>query len=116
MKRIVALVPDMIDRSRVAAAASAAGRELVVVREASDLVGRVGEDTDLVLLDLARPGVLEVLADLEGTRTIGFASHVDRDLIRRARAAGCGKVLARSAFFSGLGALLSDDEPDAVGT
>jgi hypothetical protein len=109
---VLAFVPDLMDRSRVVAAASAAGRQLEVVRTPAELVERatavpgVSPDT-LVLLDLGRPGVVEALAALGGVTSVGFASHVDRDLLRRARAAGCGRVLARSAFFGGLGELLA---------
>jgi hypothetical protein len=38
--------------------------------------------------------------------TVGFGSHVDRELLEAARAAGCDQVLARSAFFSRLQQIL----------
>jgi hypothetical protein len=63
-------------------------------------------EADVVVLDLSRPGVIEVLARLAGVRTIGFGSHVDLDTLQAARDAGCGVVLARSAFFSGLPGVL----------
>jgi hypothetical protein len=97
MKRVVAYVPDLMDRSRISAAA---GGAVTFVATPSDLVG-AAVDTDLVIVDLGRPGVLERLADLS-TRTVGFASHVDRDLMAAAREAGCDQILARSAFFSRL--------------
>jgi hypothetical protein len=59
-----------------------------------------------VLFRSGRPGVLEVLPSVSA-RVIGFGSHVDRDLLAAARAAGCDQVLARSAFFSRLPQLLS---------
>jgi hypothetical protein len=43
--------------------------------------------------------VLDVLPRLGAVRTVGFASHVDDDLLAAARAAGCDEVLARSVFF-----------------
>lgn len=106
---VVAFVPDMIDRSRLAAAAAAAGRTLELVRTPGELAERAGSGAVLCLLDLARPGVVEILPSLAGMQTVGFASHVERDLISRARAAGCGRVLARSAFFGSLGDLLRLD-------
>ena len=96
--RIVAYVPDLMDRSKVAAAADALGAELVVVAGAAALTA-AAVGADVVVIDLGRPGVLDALADLRGARTVGFASHVDADLLREARKAGCGRVLARSAFF-----------------
>jgi hypothetical protein len=110
---VVAFVPDLLDRSRVSAAAAAASRSIVVARTPEDLVDLATTGATLVV-DLARPGVLEVLGRLGAVTTIGFASHVDAELIRAARAAGCTRVLARSAFFTGLAGLLAaPPEPGA---
>ncbi len=89
---ILAFVPDLMDRSKVAAAGT-----VTFVQQPADLTG---QPADLVIVDLSRPGVLDALPDLAGTRVIGFASHVDRALMDAARAAGCTEVLARSVFFS----------------
>ena len=102
MTRIAAYVPDLIDRSKVAAAGRDA--ELTFVRGPDELAA-VG--ADVVVVDLARPGVLEALPSLAAARTIGFASHVDTTLADAARAAGCSEVLPRSRFFSSLGDLLA---------
>jgi hypothetical protein len=96
--RVLAYVPDLMDRSRISAAA-------VDVTFARSPAALEAADADLVVVDLGRPGVLDVLGRI-GVPVIGFASHVDRDLMASARAAGCGTVLARSAFFSRLGQLL----------
>ena len=91
--RIVAFVPDLMDRSRLS------GREIDFVASASALTE---EDADLYVVDLSRPGALDAIAVLHDKRVVGFGSHVDTDLLRAARAAGCDAVLARSAFFSHL--------------
>lgn len=103
--RALALVPDLMDRSKVEAAARAAGVELELVGTAADLAGRA-EGADLVIVDLGRPGVLDALGQLAGLRTVGFGSHVDRELLGAAAAAGCATVMARSAFFGRVGGLL----------
>lgn len=95
---ILAHVPDLIDRSKV----SAAG-DVTFVKEADQLRDA---RADLVIVDVARPGVLEVLASITCPRIVGFASHVDRPLMDAARAAGCTEVLARSAFFNRLSDLI----------
>ena len=96
--RVVALVPDLMDRSKLARLGDV---EVVHVRRADELAA-TAVDSDLVVLDLSRPGVLDALrAGLAGT-VVGFASHVDADLIDAARAAGCTEVLPRSAFFARL--------------
>ncbi|MGH9066069.1 MAG: hypothetical protein ACRD0J_00870 [Acidimicrobiales bacterium] len=108
MMRVVAFVPDLMDRSKVEVAAQAAGAELELVARADDLATGVERGADLVVVDLGRPGVLDGLAGLGRVRTVGFGSHVDRDLLRAASDAGCSQVLARSAFFRRLPDLLRD--------
>ncbi|HUR18287.1 MAG TPA: hypothetical protein VMZ51_05035 [Acidimicrobiales bacterium] len=100
MTRIAAYVPDLMDRSKVAAAVP----DVVFVATPAALATA---DADIVVVDLSRPGVLEVLPELMDTRTIGFGSHVHRDLLAAATAAGCREVLPRSRFFADLPALLS---------
>lgn len=99
MKRVVAYVPDLMDRSRFGQAGS------VHFVDRPDQLVLASQEADLVIVDLGRPGVLEVLPDL-GVPTVGFGSHVDRELLQAARAAGCDQVLARSAFFSRLREML----------
>jgi hypothetical protein len=98
---ILAYVPDLMDRSKVAA-----GREVTLVASPAQLVAQAGPTTTIVV-DLSRPGVLEVLGVLvaTGARVVAFGSHVDRERLDAARAAGA-EVLARSAFFSDLARVL----------
>lgn len=107
MTRIVAFVPDLMDRSRVRAAA--AGRPVEFVGSAGDLVGAVTAiPTALVLVDLNRPGALDALPALHGrVQVLAFGSHVDRDLLAAGRAAGAD-VLARSELFRRLPELLAE--------
>lgn len=97
---LVGFVPDLMDRSKVAAAVPGA----VFVSAAADLAATEG---DVVVLDLGRPGALEALPALADRRTVGFASHVDTELLAAAQAAGCSVVLPRSRFFAGLPGVLA---------
>jgi len=100
MTRILAYVPDLMDRSKVAAAG-----DCVFASRPADLAG-LCPSADLVVVDLTRPGVVEVLADLDA-RVIGFANHTSRDAMDAARAAGCEQVLPRSEFFARIDELLA---------
>lgn len=104
VQSVVAYVPDLMDRSKVSAAA---GGEVRFVGR-PDALGAAAATADLVVVDLSRPGVIDALPDVAalGVRVIGFGSHVERDLLDEARAAGCSQVLARSAFFAQLPTLL----------
>jgi hypothetical protein len=99
MSRIVAYVPDLMDRSKVAAAG-----DCVFVSRPDDLAA-LSPSADVVVVDLTRPGVVDVLTDVKG-RVIGFANHTARDVMDAARAAGCEQVLPRSDFFARIDELL----------
>ena len=89
-----ALVADLMDRSRISAAAPHAR----FVRTPEELVG-----ADLAIVDLQR---VELSAIPPGMRTIGFASHVDRTTITAAAAAGI-EAMPRSEFFRRVGELMA---------
>ena len=90
-RRVVAFVPDLMDRSRL----SAPGVEVAFV---GDPEGLADAHADLAVADLARPGVIEALGAVTGP-TVGFVAHVDAASMAAALAAGCDEVLARSRFF-----------------
>jgi hypothetical protein len=91
--KILVYAPDLMDRSKIAAALPGAR----FVGAPVELAG----EADLVIVDLSRPGALDALPAITA-RTIGFGSHVDTDLLDAARAAGCDEVLPRSRFFARL--------------
>jgi hypothetical protein len=88
--RIVAFAPDLMDRSKISAAAPEV--QFVTLDQLPTV------EADLVLIDLSRPGAAD---SLPKAKWIGFASHVDRDLFE------LGHVLPRSKFFADLPALLT---------
>ena len=101
MTSVVVYVPDLIDRSKLAAALPGAtflqGPEALLDQAAG---------ADLVVVDLGRPGVSDALPALvaTGARVVGFAAHVDRNTLEEASAAGC-QAMPRSQFFRSLGDL-----------
>ena len=104
MQSVVAYVPDLMDRSKVSAAASD-----VRFVPRPEALADAAATADLVVVDLSRPGVMDALVEVAalGVRVIGFGSHVDRDVLDEARSAGCSQVLARSAFFGQIDQLLA---------
>ena len=87
----LAYIPDLMDRSRLG------GLDVTFVAHPDELLAAT--DGDVVVVDLARPGVLDVVGRVRTGRTIGFGSHVDTALLEAARTAGCDEVMARSEFF-----------------
>ena len=122
---VLAYVPDLMDRSKLAAAAPdttfvASPAELVAAAVAATVAaaegaadeGAVAGGADggatLVVADLGRPGVLDALPAVvaTGARVIGFGSHVDRSTLEAAAATGC-EAMPRSQFFRSLGDLVN---------
>lgn len=91
---VAAFAPDLMDQSKLRGAID----DLVMLRNPAALAST---DAAIVLVDLGRPGVLDVIDAIAG-RVIGFGSHVDDALLAAAEAAGCDEVMARSVFFSRL--------------
>ena len=88
---VVAFVPDLMDQSKLRLQIP----DICFVKEVSELID---VDVDLVLVDLSKSEVLEVLHKID-SKILGFASHVDKEIIAIAEKAGCEKVLPRSKFF-----------------
>ncbi len=106
-RRVLAAVEDLLFRSKISETASSLGIETVFPRSPKKLLEALRESPpDLLILDLnsARFEPLTLLEDVrsdEATRdvpTVGFLSHVQKDLAVAAREAGCERVVARSAF------------------
>jgi hypothetical protein len=105
MSRVVVFAPNLMDRSKIAAAVP--DRDVSFVSAAGAL-SDAAADAEVVVIDLSRFGALERLSALpEGVRSIGFGSHVDTELLRHASAVGCDTVLPRSKFFAEVDSLLA---------
>ncbi len=106
-QRVVAYVPDLMDRSRLSAVP---GIDLRFVNTPGELASLAsGWVPDAVVVDLGRPGVIDALqaGGIPG-RIIGFGSHVDTETLDAARATGCQEVLPRSRFFADPGGVLAE--------
>jgi DNA-binding NarL/FixJ family response regulator len=90
--RVAALVDDLLDRSKLAAAVPAA----TFAREP----GGVGP-ADVIVVDLAAHSgdVVTLRARQPAARIVAYGRHTDTAALAAARAAGADRVLARSAFF-----------------
>lgn len=113
MARVVAVVSDLIFRSKVDATARAAGVEAVTCTRAADAMKALASDAvDLLLVDMTLPGNEAAAAIAAGTtaqprpRIVAFCSHVEESQAAAARQAGADRVLARSAFSAQLADLL----------
>ena len=129
-RRVLAAVEDLLFKSKISETAAQLGVDARFPRTPERLLGALRESPpDLLVLDLnsARFEPLELLRivkhdkDLERVPTVGFLSHVQKDLAVAARKSGCDHVLARSAFTRDLPKILAgrsitvDDSVDEAG-
>jgi hypothetical protein len=94
MTVVVAMVTDLMDRSRITAAIDG---PITFVRrlDADTLAG-----ADVVLVDLTRLDDVGALrAAFPNVRIVAFGPHVDDESLDAARGAGFDVVVARSQFF-----------------
>jgi CheY-like chemotaxis protein len=115
MAGVIALVSDLMFASRIREAAAAKNVGVRSARSPEALLAACREDPpSLVLADLDdnRVRALEAVQALrqdpafQQLTVIGFVSHVDAERAQAAGAAGCSRVLARSAFVQQLPQLL----------
>jgi CheY-like chemotaxis protein len=122
-RRILAAVEDLLFKSKISETASQLGIEAAFPRNSRRLLEAMHESPpDLLVLDLnsSRFEPLTLLEDVrsdEPTRdvpTVGFLSHVQKDLAVAAREAGCDRVVARSAFTKDLPQILAGRTPGTI--
>ena len=100
------LVDDMFFAAKINNAAATSGRVMERVRSREQLEGLAANPPSLIIVDLNADCLdpLEAICFLKGSAElgaipiVGFVSHVQTELIRSARSAGCDHVLPRSAF------------------
>jgi len=104
---ILAILDDLMFTSKIRTAAKQLGVDVSVARSADAALAEMRRaPPSLVILDLNSPrtdplGIVAAMkrdAALASVPTVGFASHVQVDVINAARDAGVDEVLARSAF------------------
>ena len=113
---ILAVLDDLMFSSKIKTAANQLGVDLRFSRSLDGALETMRKNpTTLVLFDLnnqrldplAIVSAMHADPALASIPTIGYASHVQTDVINAARQAGVGEVLARSAFTAQLGDILT---------
>jgi glycine oxidase len=109
----LALIRDILFRSRIDAAAQYSASEVAYASDLEQAIARCGEIRPVtVIIDLsdaafpAAEAGLKIRAAAPQARLIGYASHVDLKALNAARSAGFDLTLSRSEFVSRLAELL----------
>ena len=115
----MAAVEDLLFRSKIGETAAQLGIEASFPRGPKKLEDALRTSPpDLLILDLNSSrfeplGLLRSVKCEGATRdvkTVGFLSHVQKDLAVAAKEAGCDRVMARSAFTRDLPKVLAEGE------
>jgi DNA-binding NarL/FixJ family response regulator len=119
---VLVAVDDLLFSSKIRATAKQAGIDLTFARSPEAILEQARTlQPALVIFDLnsgktdpvATIAALKSDPALAAIRTIGFASHVNTELIAAARAAGADQVVPRSAFAGNLAEILSSSQNTA---
>jgi CheY-like chemotaxis protein len=106
-KKILAIVDDMFFASKIKAVAEAVGADLTLIKSVEALLQKALEvKPDLIVVDLHNQktepislgSLLRADPQLKDIKLLGFFSHVEVELQRRAKEAGFTQVLPRSVF------------------
>ena len=111
---VIVVVDDMFFASKIRAVAEALGIEISFPRSREALVEKARE-ADLIVVDLHNQKIdpIGLAADLKAhdqlakVPVLGFFSHVEVELQRRALSAGFDKVVPRSVFTRDLPQILN---------
>jgi CheY-like chemotaxis protein len=112
-RRGILLSTNLLFSSMVTGTAAALGHEVAVAGDVAEAVELCrARPTAYILIDLGlaeielEPAMVQLRAAAGAVPAIAFGSHVNKDRLDAARAAGCNEVLPRSKFSSDLPALL----------
>ena len=113
MARVALLSPDLLFGSKVEGALRAAGHT-VNRFDSEEKVRPAASFHDLLVLDLTAEGIdapelvrsMRDENELEAVPTLGFYSHVDQEMRRRAEEAGFSRVVPRSRMAREMAALV----------
>ena len=117
-QKVIALVDDMFFASKIRGTAEALGVEISFPRSQELALEKLRENKPrLVICDLQNQRVdvvefvqkLKTDSELKSIPLLGFFSHVEVELQRRAVEAGFDRVIPRSLFARDLGAILKGE-------
>jgi hypothetical protein len=120
MANVVYLVQDMLFSSKIRETAKLLGLTVQGLRDPAALVAAAAAGATLVIVDLRLPAALDALGLLaadpvaSAVPSVGFIDHERTDVMDQARSRGCGQVMAKGQFATGLAKLLTPLVPPPV--
>ena len=114
MKKVLAVMSDLFFSAKINDAAKKLGMAAVFVKDNAVALEQLKLNPALVIFDLncTSADPLELIKAMKenpataSIGTVGFISHVQTDMKRKAQETGCDTVVARSVFAQNLQAIL----------
>ena len=105
-RTVLAVVNDLFFSVQITEAAKRAGVAIQYAAKEQDVLEKAAGNPSLIIFDLdnTAAGPVELIAKLKSDETkrhiplLGYLKHVHTDLQQQALAAGCDRVMPRSAF------------------
>jgi CheY-like chemotaxis protein len=117
LKKIYALVDDLFFFEKIRASGTGSGIPVEILNSCEELIGLTKKEVpSLVIVDLNGTTTSPIQAiqkiksdpQLIGVPVLGFFSHVQEDLKKKALQAGCNTILPRSSFSRDLVRILKE--------
>ncbi|MCB9849385.1 MAG: CoA-binding protein [Phycisphaerales bacterium] len=114
MSKIIAVIGDLIFRSKVEGTGSALGAAVRTVSSAREVSACAsGETPSLVIVDMALPqadaeAAIRAAKEAGAAKIVAFFSHVDTQLAESAKRSGADEVMPRSRFVTALPDLIRE--------
>jgi PleD family two-component response regulator len=113
-KKVLAVMTDLFFSVKINDIAKKLGMHVEFIKEKDAVLDKVKQKPSVVIFDLnyeaADPveliRAIKASAELKRISIIGFVSHVQTDLKKRAQESGCDMVVARSVFAQNLPMIL----------
>jgi PleD family two-component response regulator len=115
-RRVVAIVDDMFFASKIRATAEALGIEIAFPRTKESALEKIIQlQPNLIVVDLHNQrfdatefgSILKANAEAKSVPLLGFFSHVEVELQKKAMGAGFDRVVPRSVFARDLSSILA---------
>ena len=110
---VLVAVTDLFFKGKITEVAHQVSGDIVLATSAEavhDVAAQLSPSRMIIDLNETKFDPIETIKDLKKTHpsihVVGFVSHVQRDVMARAKAVGCDEILARSVFVQKLPELL----------
>lgn len=102
MTQIIAIVKDLFFQTKIETTSALVGKPVKIIADEASLINALKENPKLVIWDLNAGfnlvKTVKLIKEHSQAKIIAYLSHVQTDLIKKAKDNGIDEVMPRSAF------------------